>query len=57
MGEKSRKIPRMLVMPFTEMGNIKSKKTFKAGKNNSSRFLFFNVVIKIPIRYPNTDVE
>lgn len=54
---KPRERPRTVVMPFTEMGKTTRKnKQSKSGKRNL-RFLFFNVMIKIAIRYPNENIK
>lgn len=47
------------MIPFTDMGKTKSKKKKKKSKawRKNSIFLFFNVMIMIPIIYPNGDVK
>lgn len=44
-------------MPFSEEGKTTRKnKQSKSGRRNL-RFLFFNVKIKIAIRYPNENIK
>ena len=58
MGEdKTKEMPRTVVMPFTEKGKTASKnKKPKAGRRNL-RFLFFSAMIKIAIKYPNENIK
>lgn len=55
MEEKSSKIPRTMEIPFTEKGKTKILKV--KGGEEELKFCFFNVAIKLPIRYPSADVK